>query len=280
MISGDAVTAYGVMLRLTAGESAPIFQTYKNATVWINVNGIDDNPSTPTTLALPVGDAGSNVGTITGVPPPIVHANRRINKEETRIPFTKVGNAGTWEALFTAPRTTLAPGGGVISRLELRRSGEDQTALPFYSIALDIPRLTTNEASDGSSTGPTNGSNVRYDDFVVEIRVSTIVTFRSGGNRISAVNLPDATSSVAIEMELLDNAANGIQGIPATFSLANAGGDTRINGAAAPAPLNTDTNGKVSVTITRAGPNVCPVVVSFVRGTDYPQTFTIPVVVQ
>lgn len=78
----------------------------------------------------------------------------------------------------------------------------------------------------------------------------------------------------------MDNLAAPIKDVSVTFSLANPTGATRINGVAAPPPVKTDANGKASVTITRAPGNVCPVVVGFVRGTEYPQTTTVPVVIQ
>lgn len=104
-----------------------------------------------------------------------------------------------------------------------------------------------------------------------------MTSFTMGGAVSNRVQLPAVGAPVALVVKIRNSAGANFPGISVIFSLADATKDVRLNAGAGAVAVVTDANGEASVPVTRTGENVSPIFVRFTIGTEYPQTYTIPV---
>jgi len=272
-IDGGNASYLGFLLRLNVGkDAAAVNQLFQNATVWIRPDGLD-----PTSVSSTVIDAASNVGATTGVQGGVVHANRKTSNVNSRMPLGSAKAEGTWEGQFSAAHSRLiAPTNERLSRLELRTASSPPAAMPFFSIDLDLALLSNNADSERRQ-GPSNGSNVRFDDYVIEMAVNSVCQFTVAGAAANEVALPQPNTPKMLEVKILNASGVPLANQNVTFVPLSATSDIQVKGGVAAVTVKTDAAGTASVAVTRTGGTVSDILIQFQLGTEYPQSYTMPV---
>lgn len=148
--------------------------------------------------------------------------------------------------------------------------------MPFYSIDLDLGLLANNADSEGRQ-GPSNGSNVRFDDYVIEVAINSVCQFSVAGAAANQVTLPQVNAPQPLEVKILNADGTAVANLNVTFVPVSATADTRVDNLSTAVTKKTDATGTASVQVSRTGDAPSDILIQFQMGTEYPQSYTIPV---
>ncbi len=206
LVDAAHTTYYGFSFRLLAAN-LNVVNIHSGATIWLNDNPFDDRADQAATLPKVLRDPGSNTdftGANGGAGVRNIVAFKRTESLNVRTPagFTPVtipAGGGVTEMALSLKRTDLTPAAGIsYKRLELRRNGNAATDQPFFSMPVRLATLRDNA---------TNGTNVRFDDFVFETLGDHVVTFNR--SEIRGIPAADAAGGEQELIVMLRNADNG-----------------------------------------------------------------------
>lgn len=245
---------YGLMFRLQSNH-LNVAGRFRDATVWLDTSPFNEAGGL-SQLADTIGNTDFVGATNGGAGVRNLIAYKALRHLDVRTPFgfplAGAGATGTGvhELVFSSKKTELDGG----RRLELRRNADGAGMMPFFSMPLDLATLRNNAA---------NGSNIRFDDYVIEVLVDHIVTFDRANVQIPAGAAALAGGAeVTLTVTVVDASNNGVAGVPVKFTIVDTNGaengDTQIRlravaaGAAATThTINTAAAGTSAVRVTR-----------------------------